>query len=100
VFALVFDGWSSHGTHFLTIFATWPDIQQASGYSQAILSFAPLSDEEHLDAQSNKDSMHGILQFYGKSFQMLLVLLAITVPQIAVLQRWQICSLLGVLAID
>ena len=68
VFALVFDGWSSHGTHFLTIFATWPDIQQTSGYSQAMLSFAPLSDEEHLDAQSHKESMHGILQFYGKDY--------------------------------
>ena len=68
MFALVFDGWSSHGTHFLTIFATWPDIQQASGYSQVMLSFAPLSDEEHLDAQSHKESMHGILQFYGKDY--------------------------------
>jgi hypothetical protein len=50
LFALGFDGWSSHSTNFLMIFATWPDIQQAYGYSQAMLSFAPLSDEEHLHA--------------------------------------------------
>jgi hypothetical protein len=55
VFALVFDGWSLHGTHFLTVFATWPDHNKEGGYSRAMLSFSPLIDEEHLDADSHKD---------------------------------------------
>jgi hypothetical protein len=25
MFSLAFDGWSSGGTHFITVFAMWPD---------------------------------------------------------------------------
>jgi hypothetical protein len=40
----------------------------ACGYYQAMLSFAPLSDEECLEAQCHKESIHGILKFYGKEY--------------------------------
>ena len=101
VFALVFDGWSSQGTHFLTIFATLPDIQQASGYSQAMLSFATLPDEEHLDAQSHKESMHGILQFYGKDYSNVACIIGDNCSINCSLAKMEnLCSLLNVLAID
>jgi hypothetical protein len=68
IFSLAFDGWSSGGTHFMTVFAMWPDQTQEKGYSQAMLSFAPLQDEEHLDADSHKESILEILRFYGKDY--------------------------------
>ena len=68
MFSLAFDGWSSGGTHFLTVFAMWPDSDQTIGYSQAMLSFAPLQDEEHLDADSHMNTILEILRFYGKDY--------------------------------
>jgi hypothetical protein len=64
-----------------------------------MLLFAPLSHEEHLDAQSRREDM-GFSSFMETIIQMLLELLEITVRKIAVLQGWQICSLFNVLSID
>ena len=52
----------------MTVFAMWPDQTQEKGYSQAMLSFALLQDEEHLDADSHKESILEILRFYGKDY--------------------------------
>jgi hypothetical protein len=68
MFSLAFDGWSSGGTHFITVFAMWPDPDQSKGYSQAMLSFARLQDEEHLNADSHMNSILEILHFYGKDY--------------------------------
>jgi hypothetical protein len=53
---------------FLTVFALWPDPNEVNGYGRAMLSFAPLQDEERLDADSRKESIYEILWFYGKEF--------------------------------
>jgi len=68
IFSLAFDSWSSGGTHFMTVFAMWPDQIQEKGYSQAMLSFAPLQDEENLNADSHKESILETLRFYGKDY--------------------------------
>jgi hypothetical protein len=68
IFSLTFDGWSSGGTHFLTVFALWPDPNEVNGYGRAMLPFAPLQNEERLDADSHKESINEILRFYGKEF--------------------------------
>jgi hypothetical protein len=52
----------------LTVFALWPDPNEVNGYGRAMLSFAPLQDEERLDADSRKESIYEILWFYGKEF--------------------------------
>ena len=67
-FAIMFDGWSSGGTHFLAVFAVFPDAESERGYNRVLLSFAPLHDEEHLDANSHWDSVYEILAFFGKNF--------------------------------
>ena len=67
-FAIMFDGWSSGGTHFLAVFALYDDASHNDGYNRALLSFAPLADEEHMDADSHWDSIYEILTFYGKNF--------------------------------
>jgi hypothetical protein len=64
-FAVMFDGWSSNGMHYLAVFAVWPDDTQERGYNRALLSFAPLDDEERLDANSHWDSVYEILTCRG-----------------------------------
>jgi hypothetical protein len=68
LFDIMFDGWSSGGTHFLAVFAVYPDPKMTQGYNRALLSFAPLLDEQHLNADSHWDTVYGILDFYGKNF--------------------------------
>jgi hypothetical protein len=46
----------------------WPDQTQDKGYSQAMLSFGPLQNNEHLNADSHKESILKILHFYGKDY--------------------------------
>jgi hypothetical protein len=75
VFAVMFDGWSSGGTHYLSVFAVWPDSKSSHGYSRALLSFTPLVDERDLSAQSHKDTLYDILRFYGKDYSNLACLI-------------------------
>ena len=75
-FAIMFDGWSSGGTHFLAVFAVFPDDTNDRGYNRVLLSFAPLEDEEHLDANSHWDSVYEVLKMYGKNFMNVSCLIA------------------------
>lgn len=68
VFAVIFDGWSSGGSHYLSVFATWPDSNLSSGYSRALLAFTNLEDEENLGASSHKTTILEILRFYNKNY--------------------------------
>ena len=68
MFALGFDGWSSGSTHFLGVFAVFPRRDAKDGYERALLSFAPFLDEEHLNADSHKQSIYEILRFYDKDY--------------------------------
>ena len=53
IFALVFDGWTMGQTHYLGVFATFPDGESKSGYKQVLLSFSPLTNEESLNAENH-----------------------------------------------
>ena len=65
-FSIMFDGWSSGGTHLLAVFALYDDASHKDIIER--LSFTPLADEEHMDADSHWDSIYEILTFYGKNF--------------------------------
>jgi hypothetical protein len=52
----------------VTVFAMKPDQTQETGCSQAMLSFAPLQDEENLNADSHKESTLEIKCFHGKDY--------------------------------
>ncbi len=59
---------ASGSTHFLAVFACFPRSDAKDGYERALLSFAPLLDEEHLNADSHNQSIYKILQFYEKDY--------------------------------
>ena len=65
-FALVFDGWSSKDTHYVSIFATYPSFC-SSGYEKVLLGFSPLDDEEALNAENHVDFIKFVLGVFDKS---------------------------------
>ena len=64
--ALVFDGWSDNGTHFIGVFATFP-VGNKRGYSTRLLTLSPMGDETSLDANEHFDFLTYILDVYQKS---------------------------------
>jgi hypothetical protein len=67
-FALGFDGWSDFSTHYLAVFAFFPDNCSELGYKKVLLSFSPLQDESKLTADSHHESIYQVLQLYGRDF--------------------------------
>lgn len=67
-FALAFDGWTDSCTHYLAVFAVYPDQAKEAGYDTALLCFCPLVDEESLNARSHHETIFETLQCYGKNF--------------------------------
>eukprot|EP00474_Spongospora_subterranea_P010852 CRZ11310.1 hypothetical protein [Spongospora subterranea] len=39
-FAIVFDEWSHHSTHYLAVFAVFPEVRNEKGYDRVLLSFS------------------------------------------------------------
>lgn len=66
-FALVFDGWSCHDTHYLSIFATYPSSTER-GFSQVLLAFSPMGDEEKLDANEHLQFTSFVLSLFGNNW--------------------------------
>lgn len=51
-FARVIDGWTEKSTHFVAVFANYPDVEATEGYSTA---FSPMGEETGFTAQVHKD---------------------------------------------
>jgi hypothetical protein len=68
LFALVFDGWTLGQTHYLAVFATFPDVKSESGYMKVLLAFSPMEEEESLNANAHVKFLEYVLQLYGKSW--------------------------------
>lgn len=68
-FGLVFDGWSSGGTHHVGLFATFPVSNENCDlkYNRVLLSFSPLLDEQHLDANEHVEFVKFHLGVFKKS---------------------------------
>ena len=74
-FALVFDGWTLGQTHYLAVFATFPDSEAENGYQKVLLSFSPLNNKESLNAESHIAFFEFILEQFGKSWSNVVALI-------------------------
>ena len=52
-FALVFDGWLLHSTHYVDVFASFTEDNE-KGYGTRLLAVSSLIDEEDLSADEHK----------------------------------------------
>lgn len=68
-FALVIDGWTEKSTHFVAVFASYPDAEATEGYSTALLAFSPMGEETGFTAQVHKDFLEWVLSVYRKSLE-------------------------------
>lgn len=67
-FALVFDGWSAGQTHFVGIFASFPDSSE-NGYAARLLAFSPMGDESSLNSAEHYGFMTFVLTTFGKTWE-------------------------------
>lgn len=74
-FALVIDGWSSSGTHYLAVFATFAS-SNSKEYSSILLGFSPFEDETSLNADSHYEYIGFVLSEFNKSFDNVVALVA------------------------
>jgi hypothetical protein len=73
--ALVFDGWTVSQTHYLDVFATYPKNNTELGYNKVLLSFAPLTTEESLNADAHIAYFDYILELYDKDWSIIAALI-------------------------
>jgi hypothetical protein len=66
MFALVFDGWTPDQSHYLGVFATFPDEESTAGYKMVLVSFSPMTNEESFKAATHVEYFEFILGYYGK----------------------------------
>ena len=66
IFSVVFEGWSCGDTHYLALFATYPS-KCNLGFEKVLLGFAPLGEEQSLDAESHFEYMEFVLEVFEKS---------------------------------
>ena len=64
-FSIMFDGWSSAGTYYVGIYATFPSVKSV-GYDSVCLAFSPLENEETYSEQEHMDLIEFVLQTFGK----------------------------------
>lgn len=72
--SLVFDGWTTGSTHYLAVFASYP-AKTTNGYDVRLLTFSPMGDECHLDAQEHVKFITYVLELYGKSWDNVICLI-------------------------
>lgn len=65
-FAVVLDGWSAGDTHYIAIFATFPQ-RPGPGFRRFLLAFSPMGDETRLDAAEHKTLLDFVLSVFGKT---------------------------------
>ncbi len=73
-FGLVFDGWSSNSTHFVCLFAVFPNTSEL--VSPVLLTFSSFENESDLSAKSYEHFINSTLNFYKKSKDNVLVLVS------------------------
>ena len=74
-FALAIDGWSSHSTHFLGVFAVYTSDTE-TGFATALLAFSPMLNEETYAAREHQDFLEWVLSVYGQSFENVAAIIA------------------------
>ena len=66
-FALIIDAWTANSTHFVAVFASYPD-NTSLGFSRVLLGFSPLESETEFTAEEHKTFLEWMLSnVYNKS---------------------------------
>lgn len=75
-FSLVFDGWTTGGTHYVAVFATFPrHTRDEIGYENVLLAFSRLEEEENMDPEDFKDFMEWVLPVFAKTIKYVVAIL-------------------------
>ncbi|RHZ25905.1 hypothetical protein DYB26_007287 [Aphanomyces astaci] len=64
-FAIVYDGWTSGSTHYVAMFATFPN-DSHRGYEKILLAMSPMNEEDSLSAAAHVQYLDFVLGVYGK----------------------------------
>lgn len=67
-FAIVFDGWTAGTTHYLGVFASFPQ-QDGTAYSTRLLGFSPIGDEISLSAEEHIEYLRYVLELFQFTFE-------------------------------
>ena len=78
-FAIVHDGWSHNGTHYIGIFAAYSLSPEDDCY-KPLIAMSPLLDGENMDADSHIAFIEATLAVYGSSLSAIQVLIADNAP--------------------
>lgn len=66
--ANAFDEWSSHQTHYVCVFAVFPN-KEFSGFTKFLLRFSTFGNEKFLDSASRIDFLEFVLSIFNKSLE-------------------------------
>ncbi|ETV82390.1 hypothetical protein H257_05042 [Aphanomyces astaci] len=64
-FAIVYDGWTSGSTHYVAMFATFPN-NYHRGYEKVLLAMSPMNEEDSLSAAAHVQYLNFVLGVYAK----------------------------------
>lgn len=67
-FAIVFDGWSANQTHFVGMFATYPN-QFECGYEKTLLGISPFENEDSQSADAHIEYITYVLELFNRSLE-------------------------------
>ncbi|ETV69647.1 hypothetical protein H257_14670 [Aphanomyces astaci] len=59
-FAIVYDGWTSGSTHYVAMFATFPN-NSHRGYEKVLLAMSPMNEEDSLSAAAHVQYLNFVL---------------------------------------
>lgn len=74
-FAIVIDGWTSHSTHFVGMFATFPS-ENTNGYEKFLLAFSPMGTEMEFTAIEHYNFIEYVLSVYKKTLENVVAIIA------------------------
>jgi hypothetical protein len=70
LYALVFDGWTENGRHFIGIFVSFMAKSVDKTPTLALLAFAPLLDETSLNSKAHETFIKDTLKYYDMDFDL------------------------------
>ncbi len=65
-FSIVFDGWVMRDSHFISVYAVFPE-NNVNGFKRVLLAFSPLKDETKQDANKHYEFLKFVLCTFSQS---------------------------------
>lgn len=73
-FAIVFDGRSGSGTHYVAFYATYPP-NQPCNHNSILLALSPMCDENFLNAEKQFEFAQVVFEWFGKPWENIVALI-------------------------